>query len=48
MEDWNRNEWQGKRKDQIEYSRMVTSISMVLIVVIFLVYGICYLCGIKL
>ena len=48
MEDWNRNEWQGKRKDQIEYSRTVTSISMVLIVVIFLVYGICYLCGIKL
>ena len=48
MEDWNRNEWQGKRKDQIEYSRMVNSISMVLIVVIFLVYGICYLCGIKL
>jgi uncharacterized membrane protein YidH (DUF202 family) len=48
MEDWNRNEWQGKRKDQIEYSRTVTIISMVLIVVIFLVYGICYLCGIKL
>jgi uncharacterized membrane protein YidH (DUF202 family) len=48
MEEWNRNEWQGKRKNQIEYSRMVTSISMVLIVVIFLVYAICYLCGIKL
>jgi len=48
MEEWNRNEWQGKRKDQVMYTRTVSIIGVVTIIVILLFYGICQLCGIKL
>ena len=48
MEEWNRNEWQGKRKDQIEYSRIVSIIGVVTLVVLLFFFGICQLCGVKL
>jgi uncharacterized membrane protein YidH (DUF202 family) len=45
--EWNRNEWQGKRKDQVMYTRTVSVIGVVSIIVILLIFGICQLCGIK-
>jgi len=37
MENWNKNEWQGKRKDQVEFSTKVTFYSLIggVLVIIF-------------
>lgn len=34
MENWNPNEWQGKRKDQVESSYKVVGYSFILIIFI--------------
>lgn len=31
MEDWNSEEWQGKRKDQVEFSLAIAFLSMLVI-----------------
>jgi len=33
MENWNKNEWQGRRKEQYESSAKIVSISFLLILV---------------
>ena len=37
MEDWNRNEWQGRRKDQYEFSTKVGFYSLVVGALVILV-----------
>ena len=34
MEDWNPEEWQGKRKDQVEFSLAIAFLSMLVIGII--------------
>jgi len=36
MEDWNKNEWQGRRKDQVDFSSKVGFYSLIIGVVIVL------------
>ena len=36
MENWNRNDWQGRRKDQYESSAALTFIGLSIIVVLIL------------
>lgn len=36
MENWNRNNWQGRRKDQVEYSNKVVFYCLVAMVTTFL------------
>jgi len=42
-ENWNRNDYQGKRKDQVEYSNTVASIAVVLLVLFLFMLGLNYL-----
>jgi len=37
MEDWDKNNWQGKRKDQVEFSSKVAFYSLVAAVVVVIV-----------
>ncbi len=36
MENWNRNDWQGRRKDQYESSALFTIIGLSIIIVLIL------------
>jgi hypothetical protein len=36
MEDWNKNEWQGRRKDQVDFSSKVGFYSLIIGAVIVL------------
>ena len=36
--EWNRDEWQGKRQDQVEYSNKVGSIFAILILITLLLF----------
>lgn len=40
MENWDRNEWQGKRKDQVEYSNTVTILTAILFILFLGIFGI--------
>jgi len=46
MEKWNRNDFQGKRKDQVEYSTTVTIFTVILGLGVGIVVGILYLCNV--
>jgi len=37
MEEWNREEWQGRRKNQVEYSELVGLFSFVLLITLFII-----------
>lgn len=41
MEDWNKNEWQGRRKDQYEFSTRVIWYSTLMILFIVTVTVLC-------
>lgn len=45
MENWDRNEWQGKRKSQVDYSTGVTFVCLTLLFLIGVILGIIYLAG---
>ena len=34
---WNRRDWQGKRRDQVEFSTMMSGLSIVAMIVLILV-----------
>ena len=46
MEKWNRNDFQGKRKDQVDYSTTVTIFTVILSLGVGIVVGILYLCNV--
>jgi|688.fasta_scaffold331661_1 hypothetical protein len=46
MEKWNRNDFQGKRKDQVDYSTTVTIFTVILGLGVGIVVGILYLCNV--
>ena len=33
-EQWNKEDWQGRRKDQVEYSYMVIGVCMVIVLIV--------------
>ena len=43
MENWDRNEWQGKRKSQVEYSTGVAFVCLTLLILLLIFLGIFYL-----
>jgi hypothetical protein len=46
MKEWDRNDFQGKRKDQVDYATTVTFYSVILGIGIGIVVGILYLCNV--
>ena len=46
MEDWNINDYQGKRKDQVEFSNTVTFFTVILGGVVGFIVGVLYLCNV--
>jgi hypothetical protein len=46
MEKWNRDDFQGKRKDQVDFSTTVTVFTVILGLGIGIVVGLLYLCNI--
>lgn len=40
MEKWDRNEWQGKRREQVEYSNTVTVFTVILFIIFLGVVGV--------
>jgi len=46
MENWNRNDWQGKRKNQVEYSGIVIFGCMICGVVFGVVVSFLYFCNV--
>jgi hypothetical protein len=46
MEKWDRNDFQGKRKDQVDYSTTVTIFTVILGLGVGIVVGILYLCNV--
>jgi len=46
MENWDPNDWQGKRKDQVDFSTTVTFFTVILGLGIGIVVGLLYLCDI--
>jgi len=43
MENWNRNEWQGKRKDQVDYSYKAVLFVLILGIIGAIVYNVYFL-----
>lgn len=46
MKEWNRNDFQGKRKDQVDFSTTVTVLTVILGIVFGFVVGVLYLCNV--
>ena len=44
--EWNPNDWQGKRKDQVDYAHTVTFYTIIIGFVVGFVCGILYLCNV--
>lgn len=44
-ENWDSNEHQGKREDQVDYSNTMASIAVILLILFWLVLGLNYLVG---
>ena len=40
MKEWNRNEWQGKRKDQVDYSYKITLYTLLIGLIAGIIYNI--------
>lgn len=45
MENWDENDFQGRRKSQVEYSYKVIYYCVILTIFILFIYGILYLCN---
>ena len=43
---WNPNDWQGKRKDQVDYANAVTFISIIFGIVLGIVVCFLYFCNV--
>jgi hypothetical protein len=46
--NWDNNDWQGKRKDQVEYSKTMVGVIIIIGIIVWIIGGISYLCGGKL
>ena len=46
MEKWDRNDFQGKRKDQVDYSTTLTIFTVIFGLGVGIVVGILYLCNV--
>jgi hypothetical protein len=46
MEKWNRDDFQGKREDQVDFSTTVTVFTVILGLSIGIIVGLLYLCNI--
>jgi hypothetical protein len=39
MEDWNKDQWQGKRKDQVDFSyKTVLGIVVITLIILFIIH----------
>ena len=43
--NWDKNDWQGKRKNQVEYSKTMVGVIIIIIIIVWIIGGISYLCG---
>jgi hypothetical protein len=43
--EWDKNEWQGKRKNQVEYSKTIVGVIIIIVIIVWIIGGISYLCG---
>ena len=43
MSDWNLEDWQGKSKEQVDYSTKVASLCLIIVGILLIVLGVFYL-----
>jgi|LakMenEpi03Aug12_release.lakeMendotaPanAssembly.Ray.scaffolds.fasta_scaffold4736952_1 hypothetical protein len=43
MSEWNLDEWQGKSKEQVDYSTKVASLCLIIVGILLIVLGVFYL-----